>query len=62
MNEHKVICAELLVLLCRQFKALELGASIGLTDAEWDEYDFRRDRIRVFRAKLEEFKQFKAAA
>lgn len=61
MNEHKVICAELLVLQCRQFEAPELGPA-GLTHAERDEYDFRRDRIHEFRAKLEEFKQFRTAA
>ncbi|MGH9498976.1 MAG: hypothetical protein ACRD3L_07510 [Terriglobales bacterium] len=50
------IRAELIQLLQKQLETLDLAAFVALTDAEWDEYDARHNRIRELQAKLRPLK------
>jgi hypothetical protein len=54
MENQDELCAELVRLLSRQATAIELEVYVGLTDAEWREYDKREKRIRDLNARLDQ--------
>jgi hypothetical protein len=56
MENPDELCAELVRLLDQQASAIELDIYVGLTDAEWREYEKREERIRDLNARLDQSK------
>ena len=56
MKEVNEPRSEIVRLLQKQLDVLEQFTIAHLTDAEWNEYDKRQERIRELQAKLDQFR------